>query len=140
MTLYKHIIGSLMYITTTRPDLQFSISPSSRFMSKPTVLHLQAAKRVLRYLKDTMEFEIWYKRGGNGELLVYTDSDFVGDVDNRKCTSRYVFLMDNASVAWSSKKNSIVTLSTTKAEYVPASVCVVRPLGSGECWKNWYMK
>ncbi|KAG7547302.1 Reverse transcriptase RNA-dependent DNA polymerase [Arabidopsis suecica] len=122
-TFYKQIIGSLLYITTTRPDLQFSVSLLSRFMSKPTVLHLQAAKRVLRYLKGTMEFGIWYKGGGNGELLVYTDSDFAGDVDGRRSTSGYVFLMDDAAVAWSSKKQPIVTLSTTEAEYVAASVC-----------------
>ena len=122
-TYYKQIIGSLMYLTTTRPDLQFSVSLLSRFMSSPTTLHVQAAKKVLRYLKGTIDFGIWYKRGGGGELLVYTDSDFAGDVDTRKSTSGYVFLMDNAAVAWLSKKQPIVTLSTTEAEYVAASVC-----------------
>lgn len=131
-TFYKQIIGSLMYITTTRPDLQFAVSLLSRFMSKPTVLHLQAAKRVLRYLKGTMEFGIWYKKGGNGELLVYTDSDFAGDVESRKSTSGYVFLMDDAAVAWSSKKQPIVTLSTTEAKYVVASVCA--------CQAVWFMR
>lgn len=122
-TFYKQIIGSLMYITNTRPGLQFSVSLLSRFMSKPTQLHVQAAKRVLRYLRGTVDFGIWYKRGGNGELQVYTDSDFAGDVESRKSTSGYVFLMDNAAVAWLSKKQPIVTLSTTEAEYVSASVC-----------------
>lgn len=122
-TLYKQVIGSLMYITTTRPDLQFVVSLMSRFMAKPTELHLQAAKRVLRYLKGTMDFGIWYKRGGPGEVLVYTDSDFTGDVDGRKSTSGYAFLLDGGAVAWSSKKQPIVTLSTTEAEYVAASAC-----------------
>lgn len=122
-TLYKQIIGSLMYITTTRPDIQFPVSLLSRYMSKPTKMHLLAVKRVLRYLKGTLDFGIWYKRGGVGELQVYTDSDFAGDVDGRKSTSGYVFLMDNAAVAWLSKKQPIVTLSTTEAEYVAASVC-----------------
>lgn len=112
-TFYKQIIGSLIYITMTRPDLQFVVSLLSRFMAKPTQLHLQAAKRVLRYLSGTMDFGIWYKRGGAGEILVYTDSDFAGDVDSRKSTFGYVFLMDDAAVAWSSKKQLIVTLSTT---------------------------
>ncbi|WZY76517.1 hypothetical protein YC2023_022901 [Brassica napus] len=111
-TFYKKIIGSLMYITTTRPDLQFSVSLLSRYMSNPTDLHLQAAKRVLRYLKGTMDFGIWYKRGGKGELLVYTDSDFAGDIDSRKSTSGYVFVMDGAAVAWSLKKQPIVTQSS----------------------------
>lgn len=114
-TFYKKIIGSLMYITKTRPDLQFAVSLLSRYMSRPTKLHLQAAKRVLRYLKGTMDFGIWYKRELIGELLVYTDSDFAGDVDSRKSTIGYVFLMDNAAVAWLSKKQPIVTLSTTEA-------------------------
>ncbi|WZY75710.1 hypothetical protein YC2023_022094 [Brassica napus] len=122
-TFYKQIIGSLMYITNTRPGLQFSVSLLSRFMSKPTQLHVQVAKRVLRYLRGTVDFGIWYKGGGNSELQVYTDSDFVGDVESRKSTSGYVFLMDNAAVAWLSKKQPIVTLSTTEAEYVSASVC-----------------
>ena len=90
-TFYKQIIGSLMYITITRPDLQFSASLLSRYMSKPTTLHLQAAKRVLRYLRGPVDYGIWYKRGGIGELAVYTDSDFAGDVDSKKSTSGYVF-------------------------------------------------
>lgn len=122
-TFYKQIVGNLMYITTTRPDLQFSVSHLSRYMSKPTTLHLQVAKRVLRYLRGTVDFGIWYKRGGTGEVSVYTDSDFAGDIDSRKSTSRYVFLMNGSAVAWLSKKQPIVTLSTTKAEYVVASVC-----------------
>lgn len=122
-TYYKQIIGSLMYITITRPDLQFYVSLLSCYMSKPTTLHFQAAKRVLRYLRGTVDYGIWYKRGGTGELAVYTDSDFAGDVDSRKSTSGYVFLMDGAAVAWLSKKQPIVTLSTTEAEYVAASVC-----------------
>ncbi|CAA7062104.1 unnamed protein product [Microthlaspi erraticum] len=127
-TFYKQIIGSLMYITTTRPDLQFSVSLLSRYMARPTQLHLQAVKRVLRYLRGTMDFGIWYKREGNGNLLVYIDSDFAGDVESRKSTSGYVFLMNDAAVAWLSKKQPIVTLSTTEAEYVAASVCACQAI------------
>lgn len=127
-TLYKQIVGSLMYITNTRPDLQFSVSLLSRFMSRLTSLHFAAAKRVLRYLRGTMDFGLWYKRGGAGELLVYTDSDFAGDFDSKKSTSGYVFLIDGAAVTWLSKKQPIVTLSTTEAEYVAASVCACQAI------------
>lgn len=127
-TLYKQMIRSLMYITATRPDLQFSVSLLTRFMSKPTRLHAQAVKKVLRYLKGTTDFGIWYNGGGTGELCVYTDSDFAGDIDSRKSTSGYVFLMDNGAVAWCSKKQPIVTLSTTEAEYVAASVCACQAI------------
>lgn len=101
-------------------------------MSKPTQLHVLAAKRVLRYLKGTLDFGIWYKRGGEGELQVFTDSDFAGDVESRKSTSGYVFLFDDAAVTWLSKKQPIVTLSTTEAEYVAASVCA--------CQAVWYKR
>lgn len=97
-------------------------------MSKPTKLHLQAAKRVLRYLKGTMDLGIWYKKGGSGELLVYTDNDFAREIDIRKSTSGYVFVMDGAAVAWSSKKQHIVTLSSTEAEYVAASACACQAI------------
>lgn len=116
-TYYKRVIGSLMYITTTRPDLQFAVTFLSRYMSRPKMLHLQAAKRVLRYLKGTKDFGIWYERRGIGELLVYTDSDFAGDADGRKSTSGYVLIVDGGVVAWLSKKQPIVTLSTTEEEY-----------------------
>ncbi|KAJ9559214.1 hypothetical protein OSB04_013828 [Centaurea solstitialis] len=122
-TLFKQIVGSLMYITTTRPDIQFVVNLISRFMAKPTEVHYLAAKRVLRYLKGTTDFGIWYKSGGEGSLEVFTDSDFAGDIDSRKSTSGYVFLWNNGAITWSSKKQDIVALSSTEAEYVAAAIC-----------------
>nr|GEZ09403.1 putative RNA-directed DNA polymerase [Tanacetum cinerariifolium] len=83
-TLFKSLVGCLMYITTTRPDIQFVVSYISRFMSKPTDIYFAASKRVLRYLQGTVDYGIWYKRGGNGEMEVFTDSDFAGDWNDRK--------------------------------------------------------
>jgi len=103
-TMYKQLVGSLMYLTVTRPDLMYVVSLISRFMTSPTELHLQAAKRVLRYLKGTMDLGIFYQKKGNGELVAYTDSDYAGDVDDRKSTSGYVFLLSEGAVSWSSKK------------------------------------
>lgn len=127
-TKFKQLVGSLMYITTTRPDIQFVVSFISRFMSRPTEAHYAAAKRVLRYLQGTLDYGIWYKRGGIGRMDVYTDSDFAGDVSDRKSTSGYLFLWDGAAVAWCSKKQSIVALSSTEAEYVAASTCACQVL------------
>lgn len=93
-----------MYITTIRPDIQFVVSYISRFMSKPTDIHLATAKRVLRYLQETFDYCIWYKRGGNGKMEVYTDSDFVGDWNDWKNTFGYLILWDGSAVTWSSKK------------------------------------
>nr|KYP44456.1 Retrovirus-related Pol polyprotein from transposon TNT 1-94 [Cajanus cajan] len=103
-TRYKQLVGSLMYITATRLNLMFSVSLISRFMSQPTQIHMQVAKRVLRYLQGTVDFGIFYKKGGDEELLAYTNSDYAGELVDRKSTSGYVFLLSNGAVAWSSKK------------------------------------
>ncbi|XP_040369594.1 secreted RxLR effector protein 161-like [Rosa chinensis] len=99
-TLYKQIVGSLMYLTTTRPDIMFAVSMVSRYMEKPMEDHLVAVKRILRYLKDT---------------------DYAGDMDDRKSTSGFVFMMGSGTISWSAKKQQIVTLSTTEAEFVAAA-------------------
>jgi hypothetical protein len=78
-TLYKQIVGSLMYLTATRPDLMFIVSLISRYMESPTESHLLAAKRILRYIKGTTNFGIFYKKGGNTKFFGYTDSDYAGD-------------------------------------------------------------
>lgn len=122
-TFYKQVVGSLMYLTATRPDLMFVMSLVSRYMGQPTELHLPAVKRVLRYLKGTINFGIFYKKGGSKNLVAYTDSDYVGDVEDRKSTSGYAFLLSSGVVSWSSKKQPIVTLSTTEAEFVAAASC-----------------
>lgn len=120
-TLYKRIVGSLMYLTATRPDMMYVISLISRFMERPTELHLNAAKRVLRYLKGTVSFGLFYRKGGKEELIGYTDSDYAGDQDDRKSTSGYVFMLSSGAVSWSSKKQPVVTLSTTEAEFIAAA-------------------
>lgn len=127
-TLYKQIVGSLMYLTATRPDLMFVVSLISRFMANPTELHFAVAKRIMRYVKGTLELGVWYQRGGNDELVGYTDSDYAGDVDDSKSTSGYVFLMSGGAVAWSSRKQPIVTLSSTEAEYVAAATCACQTI------------
>ena len=130
-TLYKQMVGSLMYLTATRPDLMFVVCLISRFMASPTELHFAAVKRIMRYLKGTMELGIWYKRGGDTGLVGYTDSDYAGDIDDSKSTSGYVFLMGGGAVAWSSRKQPIVTLSTTEAEYVAAATCSCQAIWMG---------
>lgn len=120
---FKQIVGSLMYLTVTRPDVMFVVGLISRYMENPTELHLQVAKRVLRYLKGTLDFGIFYKKGGNNELIAYTDSDYAGDLEDRKSTSGYVFLLSSGAVSWLSKKQPIVSLSTTEAEFIAAASC-----------------
>jgi len=126
ITLYKQMIGSLMYLTVTRPDLMFAVCLASRYMSAPTEAHFQVVKRILRYIKGTMEFGILYRRGGDEKVLSYTDSDYAGDLDDRKSTLGFVFLMCGGAIAWSSKKQPIVALSTTEAEYIAAVSCATQ--------------
>lgn len=123
VTLFKQLIGSLMYLTTTRPDLMFVVCLLSQFMAVPTESHMLAAKRVLRYIKGTVDYGVLYKRGGDDELFGFTDSDYAGDVDDRKSTSGYVFMLGEGAVSWSSRKQPVVTLSTTEAEFVAAASC-----------------
>lgn len=126
-TVYKQMVGSLMYLTSTRPDLMFIVSLISRYMERPTEAHLLAAKRAFRYVKGTIDLGIFYKKGGKDELIGYTDSDYAGDQDDRKSTSGYVFKLSSGAVSWSSKKQPVVTLSTTEAEFIAAasSACQV---------------
>ena len=84
---------------------------------------MQVVKRVLRYLNGTSDFGIFYKKGGSDDLVAYANSDYAGDLEDRKSTSRYVFLMSTGAVSWSSKKQPIVTLSTTEAEFMAAAYC-----------------
>lgn len=143
-TLYKQLVGCLMYLTVTRPDLMFVVCLISRFMSDPKEEHMLIAKGVLRYIKGTQYFGVFYGRSSKINLLGYTDSDYARDVDDRKSTSGYVFLLNGTAVCWSSRKQDIVTLSSTEAEYVAAtsSAChcvwlkgMLQELGaiSGEC-------
>lgn len=84
-------------------------------MGNPTELHLQAGKKVLRYLKSTIDFGVFYKNGGKEKLIAYNDSNYVGDLDDRKHNSGYVFFMSSGVVSWSSKKQQVVNLSTIEA-------------------------
>lgn len=124
-TMFKQLVGSLMYLTVTKPDLMYGVCLISRFMANPRMSHWLAAKRILIYLKGTTEFGIFYKRSESNsmKLTTFTDSDYAGDLDDRRSTSGYVFLMANGEISWASKKQLIVALSTTEAEYIAAAFC-----------------
>ncbi|CAJ2662313.1 unnamed protein product [Trifolium pratense] len=92
-------------------------------MELPTKIHLITAKRVLRYLQGTLNLGILYTKSNDSELKGWTDSDYAGDIDDRKSTYGYGYMYGNGAVSWSSKKQAIVTLSTTEAEFVAAASC-----------------
>ena len=95
-TYYKQLVGSLMYLTATRPNMMFVTCLISRYMAKPMEIHLQAAKRAFRYLKGTVNYEIHYNKGGDGELLAFTNSDYARDMEDTKSTFGYVFFFKKA--------------------------------------------
>jgi len=94
-------------------------------MEAPTELHYQAVRKILRYLKGTLDYGLFYKKrkSERHELVGFSDSDYAGDVDDRKSTSGHVFLLSGAAVSWSSKKQPVVTLSTTEAEFIATASC-----------------
>lgn len=120
---YQSLVGSLMYIAVgTRPDLAFTISVLSKFNSQPTTDHFLATKPVLRYLKETVEMGLVY--GTIDNIIDYTDADFAGDLNDRKSTSGYVFTLAGGAISWKSKKQLLVSLFSTEAEYVACSEAI----------------
>ena len=123
-TYFKSLVGSLRYLTCTRPDILFGVGLVSRFMEEPTMTHLKTAKRILRYIKGTLDFGLFYSSSNNFRLVGYSDSDWAGDLDDRKSTTGFLFYLGDTAFTWISKKQPIVTLSTCEAEYVAAASCV----------------
>ncbi|KAL6321490.1 hypothetical protein AAG906_018459 [Vitis piasezkii] len=127
-TMYRGMIGSLLYLTASRPDIMYSVCLCARFQSCPKESHLSAVKRILRYLKGTMDIGLWYPKGDNFELIGYSDADFVGCKVERKSTSGTCHFLGHSLVSWHNKKQNSVALSTAEAEYITAGLCCVQIL------------
>lgn len=118
---YRELIGGLIYLANaTRPDLTFAASALSRFCAEPGMVHWKLAKRVLRYLKGTLDYDITYSKE-NSELKGYVDSDWAGDIDDRKSCSGNVFVLAGGPISWEARKQKSVALSTMEAEYMALS-------------------
>ncbi|CAO2836221.1 unnamed protein product [Amaranthus hypochondriacus] len=123
-TLYKSLVGSLRYLTITRPDIVYGVGLVSRYMETPKESHWCTAKRIVRYIKGTLDYGMFYSYGNEATLYGYSDSDWAGDQDERKSTSGYAFYLGSTAFTWSSKKQSVVALSSCEAEYIAASSAV----------------
>ncbi len=109
--LYRGMIGSLLYLTASRPDIAFSVGLCARFQSNPKESHLTAVKRIFRYLMGSTDLGIWYKKEQPFELVGYTDADFAGDKVERKSTSGHCQFLGESLVSWACKKqNTIASL------------------------------
>ncbi|GJR74995.1 retrovirus-related pol polyprotein from transposon TNT 1-94 [Tanacetum coccineum] len=114
-TKYRGMIGSLLYLTASRPDIMFSVCLCARFQEDPKTSHLEAVKRIFRYIKGTTHLGLWYPKGSDIETVVYADSDHAGDYVDRKSTSGICTFMGCCLTSWFLKKQTALAISTTEA-------------------------
>nr|GEY14879.1 hypothetical protein [Tanacetum cinerariifolium] len=116
--LYRSMIGSLMYLTSSRPDIMFAVCACVRFQVIPKASHLHAVKRIFRYLKGKPHLSLWYLKDSPFDLVAYSDSDYVGASLDRKSTTRGCQFLGCRLISWQCKKQTVVVTSSTEAEYV----------------------
>ncbi|GJW41423.1 hypothetical protein Tco_0067268 [Tanacetum coccineum] len=122
------MVGSLMYLTASRPNLVFVVCMCARYQAKPTKNHLEAIKRVFRYLKGTINIGLWYPKDNVMSLTAYADADHARCQDSRRSTSRSAQFLRDRLVSWSSNKQRSTAISTTEAEYIAMSGCCTQIL------------
>lgn len=130
---YREVVGSLIYLMTgSRPDIAFVVSKLSQFIECHDKTHWTAIKRILRYLKGSIDVGITYTANGDNTLRGYCDSDYAGDIDSRRSTSGYIFMLNEGAISWSSKLQKTVALSTTEAEYIALAESTKQSLWLGQ--------
>ncbi|XP_068503128.1 secreted RxLR effector protein 161-like [Phaseolus vulgaris] len=127
-TKYRGLIGSLLYLTTSRPDIMFVVCFCARYQANPKESHFKAAKRILKYLKGTTNVGLWHPSYSPIHLIGYSDSDFVGCKLDRKSISDTCHLLGSSFIYWHSKKQACVALSTAEAKYIAAGSCCAQVL------------
>ncbi|MCI23556.1 copia protein, partial [Trifolium medium] len=126
---YRRLIGKLLYLTTTRPDISFAIQQLSQFLSSPTITHYETACRVVRYLKGSPGRGLFFPRQSSLQLLGFADADWANCVDTRRSTSGYCFFLGSSLISWRAKKQNTVSRSSSEAEY--------RSLSFASCELQW---
>jgi hypothetical protein len=117
-TLYRHIIGSLMYLKNTNPYICFVVNTLSQYLVDPKCVHLVVAKHVMIYLKGTLDYGLCYNGDHDFKIFGYTDSDWDGSALDRKSTLGCCFSLGSTMTSWKSRKKSNISLSTTEVEYI----------------------
>jgi hypothetical protein len=126
---YRRLIGKLLYLTNTRPDIAYATQQLSQFLHKPTMTHYKAACRVIRYLKHNPGRGLIFHRNSDMQLLGYSDADWAGCIDTRRSTSGYCFFLGSSLISWKAKKQLTVSKSSSEAEY--------RALSTATCELMW---
>ena len=127
-TVYRHLVGSLMYLVNTRPDICYAVNQLSQAMVKPTKLYWKACKHVLRYIRGTSGYGLWYRQLDEVRLCGFTDADWAGIPTDRKSTSRGIFSIGSTTVSWYIGKQRSVALSSAEAEYMAESLAACKAI------------
>ena len=116
-TIYRQLIGSLLYLNHSRPDICYAMNAMSRYMQQPHDIEWKETKRILQYIQGTRTYDIHYAANSELELVGYTYFDWAGDSIDRKSTFGYVFMFGGGPICWSSKNQAAIALSSAEAEY-----------------------
>ncbi|GJU29739.1 retrovirus-related pol polyprotein from transposon TNT 1-94 [Tanacetum coccineum] len=127
-THYRGMVGTLMYLTSSRPDLVYAVCMCARYQARPTEKHLHAVKRIFRYLRGTVNRGLWYSKDSAIALTAFADADHAGCQDTRRSTSGSMQLLGDRLVSWSSKRQKSAAISSTEAEYIALSGCCAQVL------------
>jgi transposase InsO family protein len=122
-TLYRMLVGKLLFLTKTRPDITYAVNVVSRFMQNPQEAHLQAAKHILRYLRRHPDLGLSFQQGEENCLNGYTDADYGQDIDDRISVGAYIFFLGSSPISWNSKKQSSTSRSSCESEYRALAQC-----------------
>src|SRR5690349_6051738 len=137
---YRSMIGSLLYLCASRPDIMLSVCMCARFQADPKEVHLRAVNRIMRYLVYTPKFELWYPKGSTFDLIGYSDADWARCNIDRKSTSGTSQFLGRFLVSWASKKQNSVVLSTAEAEYIAAGHCCAQLLWMRQTLRDYGYK
>ena len=114
------MIRSLLYLTTSQPDLCYSVGVCARFQDNPKESHLSAVKQIIKYVSGNSDYGIWYSFDTNPSLVSFCDADWANNAEDRKSTSGGCFFLGNNLVSWLHKKQNLISLSTAEVEYIAA--------------------
>jgi len=119
-SMYRSMIGSLLYLTASRPYITFAVGVCARYQVEPKTSHLTQVKRIVKYINSTSDYGILYSHSGNSTLMGYCDADWAGSADGRKSISGGCLFLGNNLISWFSKKQNCLSLSTVEAQYIAA--------------------
>ena len=114
---YRRLVGKLIFLTNTRPDITYVVHQVARFMQAPQLAHLQVVQSIIRYLRHTLAYGLFYARNDLDILSGFTDADWGGDSDSRRSVTGYLFKLGQSPITWTSKSQTSVSLSSTESEY-----------------------